>query len=166
VSQDIAYPTEITYSPMPRTDEPAVVLRENGSSRLAYLCGDVGRTYWRSGHPDVGGLIRNIVRWALRNKRPVTVEGEGVAEIFAWETAPGFALHIVNYNNPNLHRGYIRKHYPIGAQTVRFELPAGAKISRANLLRAEASLPFRQQANVVEFVIPRVLDYEVAALEL
>jgi hypothetical protein len=89
-----------------------------------------------------------------------------VAEIFAWETAPGFALHIVNYNNPNLHRGYIRKHYPIGAQTVRFELPAGAKISRANLLRAEASLPFRQQANVVEFVIPRVLDYEVAALEL
>jgi len=89
-----------------------------------------------------------------------------VAEVFAWETEPGFAIHLVNYNNPNLHRGSIRRHYAIGPQKVRFELPRPAKIARANLLRAEAPLEFKQQGNVVEFVVPRILDYEVAALEV
>jgi hypothetical protein len=161
-----AYPTEITYSTTPNTGEPALVLRENGPSRLAYFCGDVGRTYWRSGHPDIGSLIRGTLRWVLRGKHPVTVDGDGVVELFAWETGPGFALHIVNYTNPNLHRGYIRRHYAIGPQTVRFGLPDGVRVSRATLLRAETPVQFKQQGNVVEFVVPRVLDYEVAALSL
>jgi hypothetical protein len=32
------------------------------------------------------------------------------------------------------------------------------------LLRAEKELPFRQDGAAVEFVIPQVTDYEVAAL--
>ena len=32
------------------TDEPAVVLREKGTSRLAWFAGDVERTYWLTGH--------------------------------------------------------------------------------------------------------------------
>jgi hypothetical protein len=33
-------------------------------------------------------------------------------------------------------------------------------------LRAEATLPLRQTGDVVEFTIPRVVDYEVVALEV
>jgi hypothetical protein len=43
-------------------------------------------------------------------------------------------------------------------------LPAGRKVSRVQLLRAETTIPFRQNGNIVEFVIPSVLDYEVAAM--
>lgn len=160
-----AYPTEVTYATTPHTEEPAIVLRERGSSRLVYLPGDAGRTYWRSGHPDVGGLLQNAVTWMLRGRRPVHVDGEGVAEIFAWETEAGFAVHLLNYNNPNLHRGYLRRHYPIGPQTVRFELPGAASISGVRLLRAGSSVPFQQEGRVVQFIVPRVPDYEVAALE-
>jgi len=94
----------------------------------------------------------------------VTVEGPGVIEIFAWETEPGFAVHVLNYTNPNMHRGWIRETYPIGAQKVRMKLPAGRRVTRVELLRAETVIPFRQSAGQIEFTIPQVVDYEVAAL--
>lgn len=160
-----AYPTEITYSETMRTSEPAVVAREQGNARLVYMPGDVGRTYWRAGHPDPGQLIRNAVDWVLRGERTVRVEGEGLLEMFAWQTGPGYAIHLLNYNNPNFHRGMLRRHSPVGAQRVRLTLPAGVRIRRASLLRAETALRFRQQGAVVEFEVPRIEDYEVAALE-
>jgi hypothetical protein len=94
----------------------------------------------------------------------VTVEGDGIIECFAWETEPGFALHLVNYTNPNMHRGWLRRHYPIGEQKVRMILPADRKVARVELLRAERAIAFRQSGNTVEFTIPGVGDYEVAAL--
>ncbi len=85
-------------------------------------------------------------------------------EFFAWQTDPGYALHILNYNNPRLHRGWIRNLYPIGPQQVDFELPADRTIAKVQLLRAERELPFTQEGRHVRFTVPRVVDYEVAAL--
>ena len=87
-----------------------------------------------------------------------------MVELFAWETDPGFAVHILNYNNPNLHRGWLRRHYPIGPQVVTMEIPAGRKISRVELLRAGQEIPFAQNGSRIEFTVPRVNDYEVAAV--
>jgi hypothetical protein len=94
----------------------------------------------------------------------VTVTGNGLVELFAWETGPGFAVHVLNYTNPNLHRGWLREFYPIGAQKVRMTLPAGRRVTRVELLRAEADVPFRVTGGAVEFTIPSVADYEVAAI--
>jgi hypothetical protein len=154
----LAYPTRS------RTDEPAAVLQENAKSRLAYFSGDIEQTLWISGQTDLSRLIRNTVNWLLRGERPVAVKGPGLIETFAWETEPGFALHILNYTNPNTHRGWFREFYPIGPQTVRFDLPNGRKISRVQLLRAEKDVPFTQTQHRIEFVIPSVADYEVAAI--
>jgi len=159
-----AFPPEMVYPRTPRTDEPAILLTDEGRSRTVYLPGDVDRSYWRSTNPDLGLLLCNSVRWLLRNQSPVTVAGEGVAEIFAWETQPGFALHVLNYNNPSMLRGWVRSHSPIGPQRVRLELPEGARILTVRALRAGGDLKFRQAGRVIEFVIPWVEDYEVAAL--
>ncbi len=159
-----SHPPEMVYPRIPRTDEPAVVLTERGPSRTIYFAGDIDRSCWRSGHTDLTLLLQNSIRWLARGNLPVTVSGDGITELFAWETAPGFALHVLNYNNPNMMRGWIRRHYGIGPHQVRFELPEGKRIARAELLRAETSLPFRQTGRTVEFVIPRIEDYEVAAL--
>ena len=96
----------------------------------------------------------------------MTVEGEGIVECFAWETEPGFALHVLNYTNPNMHRGWLRQFYPIGEQKVRMEIPAGRNIARVELLRAGREIPFRQTGANVEFTISQVVDYEVAALHV
>jgi hypothetical protein len=159
-----AYPPERVYSSTPHTQNPAVVIAEKGRSRLIYFPGDVERTSWQTGHTDLSLLLDNSIRWVLRGQSPVSVTGDGVVELFAWETEPGYAVHVLNYNNPNLHRGWLRKQYPVGAQHVRIDIPAGKRITRVELLRAERTVPFKRQGAAVEFDIPRVDDYEVAAL--
>jgi hypothetical protein len=160
-----AYPTEVVYTANMKTNEAAVAARESGASRIVYFTGDVGRTFWRCGHPDGLRLITNSLDWLLRGRRPVQVSGEGLIEIFAWETEPGFAIHLLNLNNPNLHRGVTLRHSPIGAQAVRFELPRDMQVRRVTALRAEQPIPHKQNGRTVEFIIPRVVDYEVAAIE-
>jgi hypothetical protein len=43
-------------------------------------------------------------------------------------------------------------------------LPQGRQVTRVELLRANTNIPFTGGAGTIEFTIPRVLDYEVAAL--
>jgi len=160
----VAYPPELSYPVEGKTDEPAVVLRQKGQSRLVYFPGDVERTMWKSGHTDLARLLQNSIRWVAGANPPVTVEGEGVIETFAWETEPGFAVHILNYTNPAMHRGWIRNFYPIGAQKIKMNLPQGRRVKRIELLRAETDVPFHMTGGTIEFTVPKVLDYEVAAM--
>lgn len=106
--------------------------------------------------------MQNSIRWVAGANPPVTIEGSGVIEAFAWETQAGFAVHVLNYTNPALHRGWIRNFYSVGAQKVRMSIPAGKQVRRVELLRAEVNVPFTRSAGAV--TIPGVLDYEVAAL--
>lgn len=159
------YPPEMAYSPPEaNADRPAAVVREQGRSRLVYFAGGVERSAWRSGNTDLARLVLNAIRWVLRDHMPVEVTGEGVVELFAWQTDPGYAVHVLNYHNPHLHRGWIRQSYAIGPQHVRLTLPAARTITRVQLLRAEQDILFEQDGNRVAFTIPSVLDYEVAAV--
>jgi hypothetical protein len=160
----VAYPPELSYPLQSRTNEPAVVVREKGKSRLVYFPGDIERTMWQSGHTDLARLLQNSIRWVAGANPPVTIEGQGVIESFAWETQAGFAVHLLNYTNPAMHRGWIREFYPIGPQKVRMTLPAGRLVTRVELLRAGTDIPFQMAGATIEFTIPAVLDYEVAAM--
>ena len=159
-----AYPPELAYPAEPKTNVPAVVVREAGNSRLVYVSGDIERSMWVSGHPDLSQLLQNAVRWMIREELPATIEGPGLIETFAYETEPGFALHLLNYTNPNVHRGTIREFYPIGAQRVRFRLPEGRTASRVQLLKTERDIPLRHVNGAIEFAIPSISEYEVAAI--
>ena len=92
------------------------------------------------------------------------VEGDGVVEAFAWETEPGYALHLLNYTNPNMTRGFIKRFYPIGAQRVELAIAPGRTIRAVRALRAGRDLPFTQRGVRVRFELPGVTDYEVAAM--
>ena len=160
----VAYPPELSYPAPARTNEPAVVVREKGASRLAYFPGDIERTMWRTGNTDLATLLENAIRWVAGPAAPVVVQGDGLAEIFAWETEAGFAVHILNYNNPAAHKGWLRSFSPIGGQKVRMMLPAGRRVTRVELLAAGGNIPFRAAGGTLEFTIPKVADYEVAAI--
>jgi hypothetical protein len=47
---------------------------------------------------------------------------------------------------------------------VRFAIPTGRKVSRVQLLRAEKDIPFKRSQQGIEFTIPSVTEYEVAAI--
>jgi hypothetical protein len=164
VPGSVAYPPELSYPDPSRTNEPAVVLRETGKSRLLYFPGDVDRTMWHSGHTDLSRLLRNGICWVGGPDQPVTISGAGLIESFAWETEAGFAVHILNYTNPSVHRGWVREFYPIGEQRIRMKLPANQRVSRVQLLCAATDVPFRVADGVIAFTVPAVADYEVAAI--
>ena len=158
----VNYPPELAYPPIAKTDQPAVVVKEVGASRLVYFPSDIERTAWMTGNTDLARLLQNAVRWVSRGSQPVTVTGKGLVETFAWKTQAGHAVHLLNYTNPAAFKGYFREYYPIGEQQV--SIAVDGKVSRVELLRAGRDIPFRQSGGQVTFTVPSVLDYEVAAL--
>jgi hypothetical protein len=159
-----AFPPEEVYTKTPKTDEPAIVITEEGLSRRIWLPGDTDRSFWKSGNGDLSRLLQQAIRWVARDRMPVRVTGDGLVELFAWETEPGYAVHILNYTNPNFAKGWFRETYPLGAQTVRIELPEDVKVKRVQALRSGAELKHKVSERVLEFTVPGVSDYEIAAV--
>ena len=108
--------------------------------------------------------MQNTIRWITHGEAVVHVEGDGFIELFAWETGPGYAIHLLNYTNPNAHHGWLSTVYPLGPQTVGMTLPSAVKVKAVNLLRSERTIPFRPQGSELRFTIPRVDDYEIATV--
>ena len=160
----VQYPPELAYPSSSRTSEPAVVLRESGKSRVAYFPGDIERTFWLTGHGDLLRLMHNTIRWITRDESIVHVNGDGFIEIFAWETTPGYAIHLLNYTNPNAHHCWLQSVYPLGPQSVSMRLPAGVNVESVELLKSEGREPFHMEGDILRFTISGVGDYEVAAI--
>lgn len=160
----VRYPPELAYPTQRQTDEPAVVLRESGKSRTVWFPGDIERTYWITGHTDLLQLLQNAIRWVSHEERVVQVEGPGLVEVFCWETAPGYAVHLLNYNTPNAFHGWLQSENPVGPQRVTLKLPNGANVKSVELLRSSQKPAFIFRNQVVQFTVPSLADYEVAAI--
>jgi len=160
----VRYPPELAYPPVSETSEPAVVLREEGASRLAWFAGDVERTYWLTGHTDLLRLIENTIKWVTRDERMVSVAGPGLIELFCWETEPGYAVHLLNYSNANAFHGWMQTVEPRGPQHVSMKMPAGVGVHSVELLKAESRLPFELDDRGLHFTVPSMGEYEVAAV--
>jgi hypothetical protein len=161
-----SYPPEAVFSPKPHTNESLAVFRENGKSRLVYFAGDIEAAYARTSAADLGDLITNALTWLMKDDKPLQVKGDGLIETFGWVTEPGYAIHLINYTYPNFKSGARRASFSVGDQKVRLVLPDARPIKSARLLWAGKTLPVQQSGNVVEFTIPALVDYEVAALEV
>lgn len=160
----VRYPPELAYPPVSHTDEPAVVLRESGSSRIAYFPGDIERTYWLTGHGDLLRLLHNTMRWITHDEFIVRVDGAGFIEMFCWETPAGYAVHLLNYTSPDAQHGWMQSTYPLGPQTVSLKLPKNVTVRSIELLRTGRILPLHLENEVLQFTIPHFDDYEVAAI--
>jgi hypothetical protein len=157
-------PQPLVYTRTPEMEDPAIVILEEGMSRRVWLPGDVERSYWKSGNGDLSRLLQQAIRWVSRDRSPVHVTGEGLVELFGWETEPGYAIHILNYMNPNVARDGLHETSPLGAQTVRMELPDYVKVRKVTALRSGAELRHKVSGQTLEFTLPSVADYEIAAV--
>jgi hypothetical protein len=98
------------------------------------------------------------------DERVVHVDGAGFIEIFCWETAPGYAIHLLNYSNPNAHHNWLQSVEPLGAQQVTMKLPPAVRVKSVELLKAGRPVPFQLENHVLHFTVASVDDYEVAAI--
>jgi hypothetical protein len=158
-----AFPPEMVYQASSAADGASVVVRE-GKSRVVYFADDIDRTFWLTWNPDLGRLLSNAVRWAAADTLPVSVSGNGLLDVFYWETEPGLALHLVNYTSPALMKGPARQISTVGGQQVRLRVPAGFRASKVTLLSAKRDVPFQVSGAELSFTVPQVGEYEVAAI--
>jgi hypothetical protein len=54
--------------------------------------------------------------------------------------------------------------YPLGPQLVRLKMPQSVSVKSVELLQAGYNVSFNLENQVLQFTIPGVKDYEVAAI--
>lgn len=166
IPQHAMYPVEAVYGAIMKTEVPTIVATEQGTSRTVHLAGDIDAGYWRNSAADLGDLIMQALRWLHRDDLPVAAEGPGLIEMTAWQTEPGYAVHLVNHSNPDFRGGPMRATTMLGEQKIRLKLPAGRTIGKARLLMAGKDVTFTQNGGLVDLVVPSLNEYEVVALTI
>jgi hypothetical protein len=161
-------PMEEIYPRVPHTDIPEVILRPAGPAggRVAYVPGDLDRTFSGSMLAEHGLLLRNLVDWATGGPRAVAIDGDGVVEVSYWRQASSVTVHLVNFTNPMMLRAPIRELIPVGEQRVTIQLPPGVKPRRARLLVAGRAAPMKRSGEAVTVTVPGILDHEVIAIDV
>jgi hypothetical protein len=159
-------PMEKTFWTIDKTDIPDVFLNESKEGRVVYFPWDVDRVYWEVMAHDHALLLRNAFEWAANEPAPVRVQGLGMFDITAWRQRGSITVHLVNLTNPMAMRPNIHELIPSQPQMVEVQLPAGKRASKVQTLVKEGAMPHQQIGNMLKFIVPSVLDYEVIAVDL
>ena len=158
-------PMEDVYPRVPETDIRELYLRQVGKGRVAYLPGDLDRSFWQLLNVDHGRLLGNVVRWALDEEPVADVTGPGVVDVTVWRQAKSMTVHLVNLTNPMMLKGPFRELIPVDAQ-VSVRVPAGATVTGVKLLTSQQTPKFDVRDGRVTVAVPRIADHEIVALDL
>ncbi|MGH9161760.1 MAG: alpha-amylase family protein [Vicinamibacteraceae bacterium] len=159
-------PMEKVFPRVPHTDIPALVLREQGASRVAYFPWDIDRTFWEVMCVDHGRLLRNVVRWATNEPPPVIVSGRGLIDVTIWRQRSSITVHLVNLTNPMTMKGPYRELVPLSAQRVQVRVPEATRAKEVRLLVHGGTPPVARTDGGLELTVPSILDHEVVAIDL
>lgn len=159
-------PMEEVFRTEYKATGPGVYARQHGKGRVAYLPGDVDRTFWETLNVDQGRLLANVVHWATNEAAPVTVTGKGFLDVSAWRQKASITVHLVNLNNPMAMKGPVRELLPSPPQTVSLRLGADDKPRRVRLLRSGREVDFVRKGSVLTVEVPPIELHEVVAIDL
>jgi hypothetical protein len=158
-------PMEDVYPRVAQTDTREIYLRQVGKGRVAYIPGDLDRSFWQLLNVDHGQLISNVVNWALNEEPIASVTGPGVIDVNVWRQDKSMTVHLVNLTNPMMMKGPFRELIPVDAQ-VSVQVPTGAKVTAVKLLMSGQLPKFEQKDGRVSVAVPKILDHEIVALDL
>ena len=158
-------PMEDVYPRVPETDVRELYLNEVGKGRVAYIPGDIDRSFWQILNSDHSLLIRNTIRWALQEDPIIKVAGAGVIDVAAWQQKQSMTVHLVNLTNPMMMKGPFRELFPVEAE-VSIQIPVGKSVSAVHLLMSGSKPVFENKNGWVSLHVPKILDHEIVALDL
>jgi hypothetical protein len=157
-------PMEDVYPRIPDSGERGVYLRELGDARIAYIPGDMDRAFWQIMTADHSRLMRNIVRWALKEEPLAEVRSPGsVIDVALWRQEQSMTAHLVNLTNPMMMKGPLRSLIPVSAEVV-IRTPEGKKVSDVQLLVGGEKPKYTLERDAVRLSIPKIEDYEIVAI--
>jgi hypothetical protein len=140
-------------------------LRHFGLGRVAYIPWDIDRTCWQIMNFDHSILLQNIIRWALGDTVPVSVEGPGVLDVTVWRQQQSMTVHLVNFTNPMMLKGPFRELLPVGKQKLELRIPEDVNAKKVYLLAAGVEPLYEINGNQVSITIDQILDHEVIAVD-
>lgn len=158
-------PMEDVYARVPDTDNRQLYLRETGKGRVAYIPGDLDRSFWQLMSTDHSRLLRNTIRWALKEEPIVTVQGPGVVDVAVWRQKNSMTVHLVNLTNPMMMKGPFRELFPVDAH-VSIKIPENRKVTGVSLLMSATKPAFDNKGGMIMLDVPKILDHEIVALDL
>lgn len=159
-------PMEDVYPRVPDTGDRGVYLRELGEARIAYIPGDMDRTFWQIMSGDHATLLRNIVRWALNEEPLIEVDSSGsVIDVALWRQERSMTAHLVNLTNPMMMKGPFRQLVPVAAD-VSIRIPKGAKVKDVKLLVSDRKASYKIDGDVLKVNVPRIEDFEIVGIDL
>jgi len=158
-------PMEDVYPRVPETDIRELYLKEVGTSRIAYFPGDIDRTFWQIMSADHGKLLRNTIRWALREEPIVEVKGPGVIDVTVWQQAGSMTVHLVNLTNPMMMKGPFRELIPVDQQ-ISIQIPQGKKVHGVKLLVSDHKTDFKIIDGKITLNVPQIQDHEIIGIDL
>lgn len=158
-------PMEDVYPRIAETDTREIYLRQVGKGRVAYIPGDLDRTFWQLLNTDHGQLLGNVVHWALDEEPVAAVTGPGVIDVNVWRQEKSMTVHLVNLTNPMMMKGPFRELIPVAAQ-VTIRVPAGATVTGVKLLMSGQTSSVKPVNGKLTIDVPAILDHEIIALDL
>ena len=157
-------PMEDVYPRVAETDIRELYLRQVGKGRVAYIPGDLDRSFWQLMNVDHGQLLSNVIEWALDEEPIATVTGPGVVDVNVWRQARSMTVHLVNLTNPMMMKGPFRELIPIDTQ-VTIQVPKEARLTAVRLLMSDHKPTFDRKGGSLTVQVPRLLDHEIVALD-
>ncbi|HEX7583659.1 MAG TPA: beta-galactosidase trimerization domain-containing protein [Prolixibacteraceae bacterium] len=158
-------PMEDVYPRVPETHIGELYLRDVGHGRVAYFPGDIDRTFWQIMSSDHGKLLRNTIRWALKEESIVEVKGPGVVDVTMWRQDNSMTVHLVNLTNPMMMKGPFREFIPVDQQ-VNFIIPEGTKVKGLKLLVSGQKPDFKIDDGKIFVNVPQIQDHEIIGIDL
>jgi hypothetical protein len=158
-------PMEDVYPRKENTDMRELYLRDKGKGRVAYVPGDLDRSFWQLLNTDHSRLLRNTIRWALDEKPIVDVQARGVVDVAVWRQKNSMTVHLVNLTNPMMMKGPFRELIPCKAR-VQIHIPENVRVSGVHLLMSGVTPAFENAGRTITLDIPEILDHEIVALDL
>lgn len=158
-------PMEDVFPRVAETGDRGVYLREIGDARIAYIPGDMDRSHWQVMSADHTRLLRNIIRWALKESPMVEVKSPGsVIDVALWRQQNSMTAHLVNLTNPMMMKGPFRELLPVAAE-VNIRVPKDAKVKGVSLLVGGQKPEYRLSGDRVSLNIARILDHEIVGID-
>jgi hypothetical protein len=158
-------PMEDVYPRIPETNTRGLFLRETNKGRIAYFPGDIDRTFWQIMSADHGKLLRNTIRWALKEEPVIEVKGPGVLDVTLWRQQDSMTAHIVNLTNPMMMKGPFREFIPVCAE-VSIRIPDNTKVKAVKLLVSDKEVTWEIKEKKIELRIPQIIDHEIVGIDL
>jgi hypothetical protein len=156
-------PMEDVYPRVAETNVRELYLRELGKSRIAYIPGDMDRSFWQIMNADHSAILRNTILWALNEEPIVELSTKGVVDVAVWRQTKSMTVHLVNMTNPMIMKGPFRELYPIDA-SVKIKVPSNKKVAKVQLLFAKSEPTYEINGDNISLKA-EITDHEIVALD-